>query len=85
MHFFLLLIKKKIFKAIKGKNKICWINSDEYGISFYGTLMFYNKFLTQENCNFGNDLTKNFESCTLKDLTRKLQIFRVRSISYFIN
>ena len=25
---------KKIFKAIKGKNKICWINSDEFGLCF---------------------------------------------------
>ena len=26
--------RKKIFNALKGKNKICWVNSDEYGLSF---------------------------------------------------
>ena len=59
---------QKIFKAIKGKNKICWINSDEFGLCFYSSLIFYNNFLSKENSNFGNDLSLNFKNCTKKDL-----------------
>ena len=44
--FLFSLDHKKIFNAKKGKNKICWVNSDEYGLSFFCSLVFYNRFLT---------------------------------------
>ena len=74
---------KKIFKAIKGKNQICWVNSNEYGMSFYSTLIFYNQFLTQENTNLGSDLTKNFEGCTLKDFNSGLSTCKFLELEAF--
>ena len=57
--FLFSLDNKKIFRAKKGKNKMCWINSDEYGLSFYGTLMFYNHFITAKNKNRNLVVTLN--------------------------
>ena len=74
---------KKIFKAIKGKNKICWINSDEYGLCFYSSLTFYNQFLTEEKFNLGYDLTKNFEGCTLKDFNSGIEICKFLELEVF--
>ena len=75
--------KQKIFKAKKGKNKICWINGDEYGFCFYASLMLKNKFLTRENGNFGKELTKNFEGCTLKDFNSGLVYCKFSELEVF--
>ena len=66
MHFFFVQ-RKKIFNAIKGKNKICWINSDEYELSFYHSIGFYNKFLTKEYDNIFEHISSNFENCSKND------------------
>ena len=65
--FLFSLNKKNIFKAIKGKNKICWVNSDEYGLSFYTSLVFYNKFLTIKKTNICDKISQSFENCNIKD------------------
>ena len=74
---------QKIFKAIKGKNKICWLNPDEYGISFYRTLMFYNQFLTREKTNIGKDIANNFEGCILKDFNSGLESCKFLELEVF--
>ena len=48
--FLFSLDNKKIFNAKKGKSKICWVNGDEYGLMFFGTLGFFNQFL--KRCKF---------------------------------
>ena len=75
--------KQKIFKAKKGKNKICWINGDEYGFCFYASLMLKNKFLTRENGNFGKELTKNFAGCTLQDFNSGLAYCKFLELEVF--
>ena len=89
--FLFSLDNKKIFRAKKGKNKMCWINSDEYGLSFYGTLMFYNHFITakNKNRNFGSDFEQNFMDCHISDfnsgkLSCKFSELEVFKINEFI-
>ena len=74
---------QKIFEAIKGKNKICWVNSDEYGLSFFRTLLFYNNFLTKENKNLSNDLSLNFKNCTKKDFNSGLELCKFSELEVF--
>ena len=87
--FLFSLDNKKIFRAKKGKNKMCWINSDQYGLSFYGTLMFYNHFITAKNTHFGSDLEQNFMDCHISDfnsgkLSCKFSELEVFKINEFI-
>jgi len=65
--FLFSLNKKKVFKAIKGKNKMCWVSSDSYGLSFYESLMFYNKFFKVENINIGDKTPFIFKNCEISD------------------
>ena len=74
---------QKIFKAKKGKNKVSWIHSDEFGLCFYASLSFHNKFLTKEEFNFGIKQTKNFEGCTLKDFNSGLKSCKFLELEVF--
>ena len=74
---------KKIFEAIKGKNKICWVNSDEYGLCFYATLVFYNNFLTKENTNLYFDLGSYFKNCTKKDFNSGIENCKFSELEVF--
>ena len=65
--FLFSLNKKKVFKAIKGKNKMCWVSSDSYGLSFYESLMFYNKFFKVESINIGDKTPLIFKDCKISD------------------
>lgn len=77
--------KKKIFNAKEGKNKICWINSIDYGLCFCCSLVFYNKFLTIKNFNVNNRISQNFENCSINDLNggvlecklSELEVFKI--------
>ena len=73
----------KMFKAIKGKNKICWVYSNEFGMSFYRALMFYNKFLTKEHCNLGKGLSENFEDCSINDFNSALEYCKFSELEVF--
>ena len=75
--------KKKIFNAKKGKNSICWINSDKYGLCFNGSLVFYNKFLTKENTNFYNTLSSHFENCSLNDFNSGIESCKFQELEVF--
>ena len=75
---------KRIFQARKGKNKICWINSDEFGLCFYGTLNFNNHFITIKNDCEAYDFEKNLINCHKNDLFLKekyvfteLEVFKI--------
>ena len=83
MHFFFLLIIRKYLKQKKGKNKVSWIHSDEFGLCFYASLSFHNKFLTKEEFNFGIKQTKNFEGCTLKDFNSGLKSCKFLELEVF--
>ena len=74
---------KKIFKAIKGKNQICWISGDEYGLCFGSSLIFKNKFLTKENRNLHDEPNLYFEGCTLKDFNSGLTFCKFKELEVF--
>ena len=74
---------KKIFNSKKGKNKICWINSDEYGLSFYDSLVFYNKFLTEVNLNFYSMISSNFENCSINEFNSGKQRCKLSELEVF--
>ena len=74
---------KKIFKAIKGENKICWISGDEYGLCFGSSLIFKNKFLTKENRNLHDEPNLYFEGCTLKDFNSGLTFCKFKELEVF--
>ena len=66
--FLFSLDNKKIFNAKKGKSKICWVNGDEYGLMFFGTLGFFNQFLKKISPGFpmDYDFSSTFENCSIK-------------------
>ena len=47
--FLFSISKKKIYPAIEGKNKVCWISND-YGLCFYNSIGMNSKFMTGQNC-----------------------------------
>ena len=81
--FLFTIDKQKIFEAIKGKNKICWINSDQFGLCFYASLVFYNHFLTKENTNIGLNLTDNFKGCTKNDFNSGIESCKFSELEVF--
>ena len=74
---------QKIFEAIKGKNKICWINSDEFGLSFYSSLTFYNNFLTEKKANVLNDVSNNFKNCNKKYFNSGIESCKFSELEVF--
>ena len=74
---------QKIFEAIKGKNKICWINSDVFGLCFYSSLIFYNNFLSKENNNLCSDLCLNFKNCNKTDFNSGLERCKFLELEVF--
>ena len=81
--FLFSLNNKKIFKAKKGKNKICWVNSDEYGLGFYACLVFYNKFLTIKNANICHEISQNFENCNMNDFNSGITNCKLSELEIF--
>jgi len=81
--FLFFIDNQKIFEAIKGKNKICWVNSDEYGLSFYRALIFYNNFLSKENDNLGDDLSFIFKNCNKNDFNSRLKVCKFSELEVF--
>ena len=81
--FLFSLDNKKIFKAQKGKNKICWINSEEYGLCFFRTLLFCNHFLTVKNTNIYSDLETNFIDCHKNDFNSGLKSCKFSELEVF--
>ena len=65
--FLFSITKNKIYPAIEGKNKVCWIGSD-FGLCFYGTIIMYSKFMTEAKfcigpsiCSCFSNLSSNIE------------------------
>ena len=81
--FLFSLDNKKIFKAQKGRNKMCWINSDEYGLSFSGTLMFYNHFMTVKHANIGHHIEVTFIDCHKNDFNSGLVSCKFSELEVF--
>ena len=80
--FLFSLNNKKIFNAIKGKNKICWI-SNEYGLSFSGSLTFSDKFLTKSSRNLYKEISENFENCTINDFNSGITHCKLSELEVF--
>ena len=76
---------KKIFNAIKGKKNICWINDDTFGLCFYGSLSFYNKFLTTIHTYtiIGKDISSYFENCSINDFNSGIKKFKFSELEVF--
>ena len=74
---------KKIFKAEKGKNKMCWVNSNEYGLCFYRALGFYNNFMTVEKETLINDVEQNFIDCHISDFNSGKQSCKFSELEVF--
>ncbi len=81
--FLFSLDSKKLFKAQKGKNKICWINSNEYGLCFFGALTFYNHFMTVKNTNLGPNLENIFIDCHKNDFNSGLTSCKFSELEVF--
>ena len=81
--FLFSLDRKKLFKAQKGKNKMCWINSDEYGLSFYRTLFFYNHYMTIKKKILGDDLENNFIGCHKSDFNSGIESSKFSELEIF--
>ena len=62
---------------------MCWVNNDEYGLSFYATLMFYNHFMTVESQNFGDYLEQNFTDCHISDFNSGNQYCKFSELEVF--
>ena len=72
--FLFSLKNSKIYKSIKGKAKICWIEK-EYGLCFADSLVFYNNFYKCHN-NYDNiysNIENNFEGIKKEDLNEKFK------------
>ena len=59
--FLFSITKNKIYPAIEGKNKVCWIESD-YGLCFYGSIAMNSKFMTEQNCCIGPSICSYFSN-----------------------
>ena len=84
--FLFSLNNKKLFKAKKGKNKMCWISSDKNGLCFYATIGFDNNFLTKRKSSISSfyQYENNFINCRKNDLIlnencvfKELEVFKI--------
>ena len=63
--FLFSISKNKIYPAIKGKNKVCWISND-YGLCFYNSIGMNSKFMTEKKCWINNpDICSYFSNLSL--------------------
>ncbi len=74
--------KNKIYKTIKGKSKICWINNT-YGFCLYDSIGFNNNFLKKKDNNIYTNITSNFENCEIEDFNSGFQNFKFKEIEIF--
>ena len=81
--FLFSLSNKKLFEAIKGKAAICWINNDEYGLCFDGSLSFRNHFLTKETRNLYNDISLYFKNCKVNDFNSGINECKLSELEVF--
>ena len=68
--FLFSVTNNKIFHCLEGKNSVCWIGTD-YGLCFYRAFIIYDKFMTDENCSFGNGLSGKFNIRHFSELNEK--------------
>ena len=81
--FLFSLDSKKLFKAQKGKNQICWI-SDEYGLCFSGALIFHNQFMTMKKRNLHDNIGKYFIGCNKNDFNSGLNDCKLSELEVFV-
>ena len=74
---------KKILNAKKGKVQICWIGSDKDGLSFFNSLVFYNKFLTKVNRNIYMEISSNFENCSIDEFNSGKKRYKLSDLEVF--
>ena len=60
--FLFSITKNKIYPAIKGKNKVCWIGSNNNGLCFYSSFGMYSKFMTEQKCWIGKFICSYFSN-----------------------
>ena len=81
--FLFSLSNKKLFEPIKGKITLCWLNNEEYGLYFYGSLGFRNHFLTKETRNLYNDISLYFKNCKVNDFNSGINECKLSELEVF--
>ena len=76
--FLFSVTNNKIFHCLEGKNSVCWIGTD-YGLCFYSAFIIYDKFMTDENCSFGDGLSGKFKIRHFSELNKKIKF---RALEY---
>ena len=80
--FLFSLNKNKIYKALKGKTKICWLPFDNV-LYIYGSMGFKDYFLNKENINLYDSIKNNFEDCKMEHFNSGLKEFKFLEIEVF--
>ena len=77
------LNKKKIYKAIKGKSKVCWVKN-KVGFLLHYSMGFYDNFLhVKKNINLFSGISSNFENCKMEDFNEGIKEFKFLEIEIF--
>ena len=81
--FLFSLNKKKIYKAIDGKSKVCWVKN-KVGLLLYYSMGFYDNFLhVKKNINLFSGISSNFENCKMEDFNEGIKEFKFLEIEIF--
>ena len=78
------LNKNKIYKIIKGKGNVCWVDNT-YGFCLYDSNRYFNNFLKEKGkINIiHNNISSNFKNCKIEDFNSDLQNFKFKEIEIF--
>lgn len=79
--FLFSLNKSKIYKAIKGEAKVCWLD-DSYGFWLSSSMGFYNNFLKIEKNNIYKTIDC-YENCQAQDFNAGIYNFKFLEIEIF--
>ena len=74
---------KEIFNAKKGKAKISWINSNVFGLCFWCSLSFRNKFFTERNSKINSLISSYYEKCSKDEFNSGISDFKLSELEIF--
>ena len=81
--FLFSLNKTKIYKAIKGRVKVCWLNNQR-GLCILRAMGFYNNFLNEKSkYNLCEDLSDIFENSKIEDFNSGQNEFKFLEIEIY--
>ena len=80
--FLFSLNKTKIYEAIKGKVKVCWV-SYKAGLWIYGAMGFYDNFLNEKSYNLIEGLSNKFEKSKIEDFNSGQNEFKFLEIEIY--